>query len=127
MAKSDRSGYICANWLGNNLQMDITNYRPGNVNYFLKHKIIIKKDEKDICVQSLLAHVSWYKEHEEQNYYHFPITIWSHYVEPLSFGSFIPISRILCRCAQIETNMNFIERPHNNGQVVIVIPSEHIQ
>ena len=127
LAKSDRSSYICANWLGNNLQMDCTNYRPGNVIYFLKHKIILKQDEKDICVQSLLAYVGWYKTHEEKNYLHFPITIWSHDIEPLCFASFIPISRILCRCAQIETNMTFSERPYNNGKVVIIIPTEHIQ
>jgi len=127
MAKSDRSSYICANWPNKNIQMGSTNYRPGNVKYFLMHKITIKKNDKDVCVQSLLAYVSWYKEHEEQNYLHFPVTIWSPLFEPLSFASFIPISRILCRCAQIETNMNFIERPYNNGKVVIVIPSEYIQ
>ena len=68
LAKSDRSSYVCANWLGINLHIDHNNNRPGTVNYFLKHKITLKQEKKDIHIQSLLAYVSWYKMHEEKNY-----------------------------------------------------------
>ena len=125
-AKSDRSSYICANWFGKNLQIDYSNFRPGNVNYFLKHKITLKQGDKDVQVHSYLAYVRWYKEHEEQHYLHSPITIWSVDVEPLSFTSFMPISRILCRCAQVQIQMTFSERPCNSGQVIIIIPTENI-
>ena len=106
--------------------MDHENYRPGTVNYFLKDKITLKQEKNDIHIQSLLAYVSWYKIHEEKNYLSFPVTIWSHYVEPLSFATFIPITRILCRCAQAQEYINFTERPYNNGKVTIIIPTENI-
>ena len=58
LAKSDRSSYVCAKWLGTNLHIDHYNSRPGTVNYFLKHKITLKQEKKDIHIQALLAYVS---------------------------------------------------------------------
>lgn len=80
--------------------------RPGNVNCFW-NKIILKQSDKDILAHSFLAYVSWYKEHEEQYHLHSPIIIWSVDVKPLSFASFMPISRILCRCVQEQTKVAF--------------------
>jgi hypothetical protein len=32
------------------------------------------------------------------------------------------IDRVACRCAQVQTYIEFPERPYNNGEVVIIIP-----
>ena len=51
-----------------------------------------------------------------------PVTLWSPEYEPIGPASFMPISRIAYRCAQVQTYMEFHERSYNNGQTVIIIP-----
>ena len=64
LAKSDRSSYICANWL-NSSSHDAC--RPGYVRYFLKHTPTVEKDNKEmVSIQTYLAFVEWYKPHPER-------------------------------------------------------------
>lgn len=123
MAKSDRSSYICANWLsGTSITNSVTcdSWRPGCIKYFFKHRITTEKlsGEKE----SLLAYVEWYKPHPEKNYIATPVTLWWPDYEPVCAASFIPICRIASRCAQAQVYMDFAQRPHNSGQTVIIIP-----
>ena len=53
---------------------------------------------------------------------HRPVTIWYPELEPISAASFMPITRVACRCAQARTYYEFIERPYNSGQIVVIIP-----
>ena len=120
LAKSDRSSYICANWLNSSSSVAC---RPAYVRYFLKHTLTIERDNKEmVSIQSYLAFVEWYKPHPEREYLQRPVSLWYPDLEPLSIASFMPINRIACRCAQSQAQFEFIERPHNNGQVVIIIP-----
>lgn len=125
MARSDRSSYICANWLGDSLSIDSVsdNWRPGCIKYFFKHNVTIEKDsgEKE-SFQSLLAYVGWYKSHPEKNFIPSPVTLWWPEYEPLCAASFIPICRIASRCAQAKVYMEFTARPYNSGQTIVIIP-----
>ena len=123
MARSDRSSYVCANWL-NSTSSDMC--RPGYVQFFFRHNITLESHNGDkISIQSHLAYIQWYKPHPERDFLHSPVTIWYPESEPVSAASFIPINRIACRCAQLQTHMEFVERPYNSGQAVIIIPIEN--
>lgn len=49
MARSDRSSYISAYWLGDNQSINgaTENWRPGCIKYFFKHNVTIEKDSGD--------------------------------------------------------------------------------
>jgi hypothetical protein len=72
------------------------------------------QDGEEKTIQSLLA---WYKSHPERHYIPDPVTLWYPDFEPLSAASFMPICRIVNRCAQVKEHMNFPQRPHNSGEV----------
>lgn len=113
MAKSDRSSYICANWLNNKAPDPC---RAGHIKFFFRHNITLDKDK--ISVQALLAYIEWYKHHPEKTFFNPPTTLWYSDFEPTSGASFMPINRIACRCAQSQIYMTFSERPYNNGQAI---------
>ena len=123
MAKSDRSSYVYGSWLDSTSS---DNYRPGNVQYFLKHTVTLEKQNKEtVTLHTFLAYIGWYKPHPEAKFLHSPISLynlWYPEIEPLSAASFMPINRVACQCAQVQAYMKFPERPYNNGEVVIIIP-----
>lgn len=123
-AKSERSSFICAQWLDKygSICASQTLCRPGKVLCFFKHCMTITKNGQTKRHYSLLAFTRWYKVHPEKNYLLSPITLWSPEFEPVNCTSFLPISRIMCRCAQLQTYMQFPERSYNSGQTVIIIP-----
>ena len=116
MAKSDRASYICANWLGDNNQtIDLhAACRPGQVQYYIKHNVVLKRSSEEIPMSFLLAFTEWYKQHPEKNYLLSPVTLWSPNFVCISEASFLPICRIAGRCMQLKTSMSFPERPYNN-------------
>ena len=123
-ARTDRNSYICAYWLGNdNISIDTaTLCRPGCVQYYIRHNVILKSNMESPSVQMYLAYVTWYMPHPEKNYIVYPNTLWSPDTTPESEASFRPISRIVCRCMQGELPMTFQERPYNNGTVIVINP-----
>jgi len=123
MARSDRSSYLCANWV-NNTSHDIC--RPGYVQFFFKHITLEKPNKDKVFAQSLLACIGWYKPHPAKNYLHSSVTLWYPDLEPISAASFMPINRIACRCAQSQTYMEFTKRPYNSGQAVVIIPIDFV-
>jgi len=114
-ARSDRLSYICAKWLGDDLNllnnMTDCSYRPGCIQNFFQQDIVIKKDGKEMLIQPTVALVKWYKIHPEKNYLLSPITLWSTDFEPLCTASFMPVNRIATRCAQAQLHFEFNERP----------------
>ena len=70
----------------------------------------------------LLLILKHYAVPEKHHFLH-PNTLWSPEKAPLSEASFMPISRIACRCMQGDIpDMNFPDRPHNNRKAVIINP-----
>ena len=92
---------------------------------FFNHFMRITKNGQTTRHYSLLAFIRWNKIHPEKNYLLSPVTFWSPAYEPVSCASFLPMCRIAARCAQVQTYMQFSERPHNNGQAVITIPVQN--
>lgn len=80
------------------------------------------QSNETLSFDTFMAYIDWYQMHPEKRYLHSPITIWRPDFEPLSAASFMPIKRIVCRCVQTQTHMEFNERPFNNGQAVVIIP-----
>lgn len=124
MAKSDRASYICAHWLGDNNQtIDLhAACRPGQVQYYIKHNVVLKRSSEQIPMSFLLAFTEWYKQHPEKNYLLSPVTLWSPDFGCISEASFLPICRIAGRCMQLKTPMDFPERPYNNGSTIGITP-----
>ena len=122
IAKSDSSSFISAYWYDVNGSIDLNSQRHGRIKYFIKHKLKLQRRTDFFVVDALVAYVQWYEHHPEKNHFHQPVTVWRPEFEPLAASSFMPIRRVLCRCAEVQTRMDFTERPHNSGQIVITIP-----
>ena len=128
LAKSDRSSFVYAKWFNKLTETSPQEIcRPGYVHYFLKHTIKLENQGKILSIKTFLAFVGWYKSHPERNHFLSPLTLWSSDYEPLNLASFMPINRILCRCANIHTRMEFKDRPYNNGEAVIIIPIRYLE
>ena len=68
MAKSDCASHICANWLGDNHTIDLhAACRPGQVQYYIKYNVVLKRSSEEIPMSFLLAFTEWYKQHPEKN------------------------------------------------------------
>ena len=121
-ARTDRNSYICAYWLGDDDKSVNTETicRPGCVQYYIKQNVIL---DYNTSVTMYLANVHWYATHPEKYYFLSPNTLWYPDYVPLSEASFMPISRMACRCMQGEIlEMTFPDRPYNNGKVIIINP-----
>lgn len=66
------------------------------------------------------------KQHPEKNFLPSPVTLWYPDLEPIGAASFMPVNRIACRCAQSQSYMTFTDRPYNNGQAVVIIPTDKV-
>ena len=123
-ARTDRKSYICAYWLGDDeTSIDTAaSCRPGCVQYYIKHNVAVECDNGQQIITMYLGFVTWYKRHPEKAHFLSPVTLWDLENVPLSAASFIPTSRIICRCMQGKLNMSFPDRPYNNGKVVIINP-----
>ena len=123
-ARTDKNSYICAYWIGSSDDLidSASTCRPGLVKYYIKHTISVQHNSEHFLMTSYLAFVQWYKKHPEKNYFRPSNTIWYPDFAPLSQASFMPISRIACRCMKDEFELSIPEKPHNNGKVVVVNP-----
>ena len=71
-------------------------------------------------VTHVLARVQWYDDHPRRNYLHSSITLCSTVFDSESSACFIPVSRIMCRCAISEpTELQF---DYGIDNVHVVIP-----
>ena len=127
-ARTDRNSFICAYWLGDDEASISTaaSCRPGCVQYYIKHNVSVECDNGQQLITMYLGYITWYKRHPEKAYFPSPVTLWDLDNVPLSVASFMPISRIICRCMQGKLNMSFPDRPYNNGKVVVINPISNI-
>jgi hypothetical protein len=121
-ARTDRNSYICAYWLGDDDKTINTETicRPGCVQYYIKQNVIL---DNNTSVTMYVAYVQWYKTHPEKYHFLSPNTLWYPDYVQLSEASFMPISRMACRCMHGEIpEMTFLDRPYNNGNAIIINP-----
>ena len=98
LSASEVSNVVMAIWSGHDFS--VTKKCIGQIQYFIQHTvscIIMGKVEK---FEHTLAFVKWYKEHEHSNWFGSSVVVSQSQFEPDSvFHQYIPIQRILCRCA----------------------------
>ena len=68
---------------------------------------VILKDNRSITL--CLASINWLLEHENKNYFGGPVQVWRKYLcnTCTSYEAFIPVSKIISRCAYIEKKVKF--------------------
>ena len=92
------------------------------ITIYIKHNVLVKHHVKELSITMYLAYVLWFKKHPEKHHFHLPNTVW--YPDYVSFSeaSFMPVSRIACRCMKGELELFFPERPFNNGKAIVINP-----
>ena len=99
-SRSQRSSVIVAKWCGANGQIDTSassKYRYGEVQHFIQHDM--RNPETKVLQKHLFAAVKWFRIHPRQGCTAKPLEIISTDFEPEGPATFIPVSRIKCRCA----------------------------
>ena len=70
-------------------------------------------------VDHVLAVVDWYESHPQRDYFGDSIIVASTISHQLTRASFIPVSRIIARCAYIETSYKF---NYGEDRIMVCIP-----
>ena len=94
-ARSQKSSAIAAKWPGV-VGIDTRGEAPlriAQVTSYIEHKLT--KTNKT----HMLARVRWYCDHPRRDSLHSSVILCSSVLDPESCASFIPVSRIMCRCA----------------------------
>ena len=122
--EQDRNSFICAHWLKSDAGSIDTSApcRPGCVQFYMKHNVMLEKNNKHFTETFYLAYVRWYKQHPEKAHFRSPNTVWYPDHVDLSESSFIPISRIATRCAQKELELFVPDRPHHSEKAILICP-----
>ena len=98
-ARSQRSSTIAAYW-PNVLGIDTQGEAPlriAQVESFIQHTLPETADT--VSKTHILAKVQWYGDHPRRNSFHSSITLCSTVFDGESSACYIPVSRIMCRCA----------------------------
>lgn len=101
----------------------IANIRVGKIEYFLMHTATIRNgnaDEKEH--QHLLGRVSWYHDHPEKFFLQNGVLLSTKVSCPTQSASFMPVSRIISRCATLETKLQL---SYGEDNVLIVVPARN--
>ncbi|XP_078703166.1 uncharacterized protein LOC144928530 isoform X3 [Branchiostoma floridae x Branchiostoma belcheri] len=101
--RTDASSCIYAKWLGNEDTIDPSaEPRPGVVSNMMKVSVFLNTGGPDeVNLAFTLAEIKWFKVHGDR--YHYGrkdlCSVWEPSFEPFSHASFMPLKRIVCRCA----------------------------
>ncbi len=99
-----------------NLPITNTKLQPVNIHYYMKVIYCIKYLDSNLTKNHIFAFSSWLSPHPACYDIGKPAEIWCDTAyEPSGSHSFIPIDRIVCRCAHGV-------RMHNNEKVKVIIP-----
>ena len=96
-----RSPAIVAHWPGvlGIDQLGEAPVRVGIITSIIRHPVVIKEHATVVKKYNILAHVKWLQDHPHQNCLHDSVIISSNTYESVGPISFIPILRIIARCA----------------------------
>ena len=99
--------------------------RVGKIHYFVRHLVALDAAEeplqrsKHFNTSHIFAKVQWHCQHPKESLLPSPILIVGADCEPSGPATFIPISRIMCRCAVVLDNVEF---DFGEDSVLIVVP-----
>lgn len=104
-SRSQRSAAVAAHWPGV-LGIDISGEAPvriGTVVSFIRHSATLKDKTSDTSLVltrvHVLARVNWFTEHPQRNCFHPSIILLANTYDNDGPASFMPVSRIIARCA----------------------------
>ena len=77
--------------------------RPGDIQFFLKHSIIVK----EVCYEHLFTFCEWLLPlpQRERNWFGKPIEVWHQMIENMGSASFIPVCRIMDKVVHTKTSL----------------------
>ena len=133
-SRTSRSSVVIAVWphsssiLSSNPTMN--DVQVGTIEYILLHTPTIKiavagdsatTENKYITTKQdhLLARMKWYQDHPQKFHMNNGIVLSATVTEPLTSSSFMPVSRIISRCAVLSTEIQFDYDAH---KVCIAVP-----
>jgi len=95
----NRNSVYVAFW-PSTLELTITK-RICQINKFIKHQVTLKNIETNRLIKSvhIFCHVLWFKEHINKNWFGHSAFVCKTETEKESFASFIPLQRLIARCA----------------------------
>ena len=128
-SRSSRSSAIIAVWphlsgiVTSNTSME--DVRVGIIEHFLLHTPTLKAETDGLQSYEykkedhLLAYVNWYQDHPQKFYMSNGIVLSATVSEHQTCSSFMPVSRIISRCAILSTELHF---DYGEDKVCIAIP-----
>ena len=92
-------------------------FRPVKIHYYVKASFSVPTDEQSPSITSyLLAYVSWYYPHNDQQLLGKPAQLWcSELCERPGVHSFVPIDQLTARCAHSIRNVN-------DESLIVIVP-----
>lgn len=116
-SRSARSSVVMAYWgeIGHSIKV-------GSIDYFFLHTITFNSDKESSGEkqENLFAKVKWYSDHFQPRYLPHPLYLVSTVPCIENCFSYIPVSRILCRCGiSPETTFNF---DYGNDTAFVICP-----
>ena len=123
IAGTARSSIIIAIWphlTDITTETTISKVRVGVIEYFMVHAMSIKSTTGDRQQQHLLARVAWFHDHPIDKFLLGNGTILSATVTDCTHSSsFMPVCRIISRCASLETTL---QSAYGEDKVMIAVP-----
>ena len=121
-SKGNHSSAVCANWAGVGGSLATNNYVPciGLIQYFIRHTIrfpVSKMESKKIV--HIFARIFWFKAHPRENWFSHRALVVSPDMSKCGPATFLPISRIRCRCVIIDKTVTF-EYGQDNVTIAIL-------
>ena len=121
--KDDHQAVIVAYWpsTGHSLTtIDYTRYKVGIIQYFIKHAVIFLNDDNtESREEHLFCYIIWKQNHPNENWFGISAVVTSTLNEPEGACCYMPIQRIMHRCA---SGMISVEFGLTSETVFVAIP-----
>ena len=106
---SKSSSVIAAYWptFGSNVNHNLSERSIGQVKYYIHHSVTLKNQSSiSETVTFTLAYVQWMEYHHQNSLYGISATVCGDSTKEPSMCSFLPVLRILAKCAVCRTKIN---------------------
>jgi len=119
-AKGNRSSAICAYWVGvgGEISSNFDTLRVGLIQYFVKHTVCITASSQSKRIVNVFAKVHWYRTHLREQWFHHRALVCSPDMISCGPATFLPVSRIFCRCAITSNTVKF---DYGEDNVIVAI------
>ena len=125
MSKGNSSSCISAIWatsLNGQISLSPAKKQAGVIEYLFTHSVVLQNKDNILrtkTVTNSFARVRWYEDHPYSNMLPFPLKVYASTVKNSGALCFLPLCRIMSRCAIKKTTLKF---PYGLDNVVVVCP-----